>query len=65
MSRRALRKRTCRAGGKKRTCRAGGKKRTLRNRTCRSKVRRGGSLGQDLGAAFRATAFSVAQLDAL
>ena len=33
MSRRALRKRTCRAGGKKRT---------LRNRTCRSKVRRGG-----------------------
>jgi hypothetical protein len=42
MSRRALRKRTCRAGGKKRTCRAGGKK-----RTCRSKVRRGGVF-QDL-----------------
>ena len=36
MSRRALKKRTCRAGGKKRTL----------NRTCRSKVRRGGFLDQ-------------------
>ena len=47
MSRRALKKRTCRAGGKKRTCRAGGKK-----RTCRSKVRRGGSFFQGIEAAF-------------